>query len=109
MPTAIKTTKATHGQVRGPRGPRSFDTAVRVLKLVADPTRLAVLDMLTFGERNVGDMSRSLEMTQPALSHHLALLRTARLVEPRREGQHNFYALTRLGRTALKAAEGLID
>jgi DNA-binding transcriptional ArsR family regulator len=66
-----------------------------LLKLISDPTRLAIVDILRDGEKHVGDLCERLgNMTQPAVSHHLALLRHGRVIEPRREGKHNFYALT---------------
>lgn len=67
---------------------------VKILKLLADPTRLQVLLLLTEqGETNVRAICDSLGQNQPAVSHHLALLRAARLIEARRDGKHNFYRI----------------
>src|SRR5512147_1627148 len=66
-----------------------------LLKQVSDPTRLQVLMLLSEKERNVSELCADLgTQSQPAVSHHLALLRHGRLIEPRRSGKHNFYALT---------------
>ena len=67
-----------------------------LLKQVSDPTRLQVLMLLSEKERNVTELCADLgTQSQPAVSHHLALLRHGRLIEPRRSGKHNFYALDR--------------
>ena len=66
-----------------------------LLKQVSDPTRLQVLMLLNEKERNVSELCADLgTQSQPAVSHHLALLRHGRLIEPRRSGKHNFYGLT---------------
>src|ERR1700722_1645828 len=70
-----------------------------LLKQVSDPTRLQVLMLLNEKERNVSELCADLgTQSQPAVSHHLALLRHGRLIEPRRAGKHNFYGLTEAGR-----------
>jgi DNA-binding transcriptional ArsR family regulator len=66
-----------------------------LLKQVSDPTRLQVLMLLHEKERNVTELCGELgSQSQPAVSHHLALLRHGRLIEPRRSGKHNYYGLT---------------
>ena len=73
--------------------------AADLLKQVSDPTRLQVLMLLTEKERNVSELCSDLgTQSQPAVSHHLALLRHGRLIEPRRSGKHNYYYLTPAGR-----------
>jgi ArsR family transcriptional regulator len=67
---------------------------VELFKLLADETRLRVLFLLQrHGELNVRTLCRLLSQSQPAVSHHLALLRSAGLIAMRREGKHNFYRL----------------
>lgn len=69
-----------------------------LLKCAGDPIRLAVLYTLEGGERNVGEIQRALALpSQPALSHHLALLRAHRIVRYRRIGKSNYYNLTEVG------------
>src|SRR3954465_10464439 len=71
--------------------------AAILLKQVSDPTRLRVILMLAEGEKHVGAMCEELNQTQPAVSHHLALLRHGSIIAPRRQGKNNFYGLTDAG------------
>jgi DNA-binding transcriptional ArsR family regulator len=72
--------------------------AAELFKQVSDPTRLQVLMLLQERERSVAELCVDLgSQSQPAVSHHLALLRHSRLIEPRRLGQYNVYSLTESG------------
>lgn len=83
--------------------------AADLLKQVSDPTRLQVLLLLTEKERNVSELCSDLgTQSQPAVSHHLALLRHGRLIEPRRAGKHNFYYLTDAGRDLAKVVNSIL-
>lgn len=83
--------------------------AADLLKQVSDPTRLQVLLLLTEKERNVSELCADLgTQSQPAVSHHLALLRHGRLIEPRRSGKHNYYYLTETGRELAEVVSALI-
>jgi ArsR family transcriptional regulator len=63
-----------------------------VFKLLADKSRLKILLALTHeGELHVSALCGLLGQSQPAVSHHLTLLRMAGLVGFRRDGKHNFY------------------
>jgi ArsR family transcriptional regulator len=63
-------------------------------KSLADENRLKILFMLAeHGELNVSAIGERLGQSQPAVSHHLTQLKNAGLVEYRREGKFNFYAL----------------
>lgn len=67
---------------------------VQVFKLLADETRLKILFLLgREKELHVSALCERLGQSQPAVSHHLALLRVAGLIEPRRDGKHNFYSI----------------
>ena len=66
----------------------------QVFKLLSDETRLRILLYLAQnGELHVTDLCNRLSQSQPAVSHHLALLRVSGLIESRREGKHNFYSV----------------
>ncbi|MEX0716199.1 MAG: metalloregulator ArsR/SmtB family transcription factor [Planctomycetaceae bacterium] len=67
---------------------------VQVFKLLSDETRLKILLYLAReGELHVTALCDRLGQSQPAVSHHLALLRVAGLIEPRRDGKHNYYSV----------------
>ena len=87
--------RASHRESRFPELSRRLEKdLVQVFKLLADETRLKILLYLTReGELNVTALCDRLHQSQPAVSHHLALLRDARLIEPRRDGKHNFYSV----------------
>ena len=68
------------------------DAAVRVLKLLADPTRLRIVWALLHGEHSVNDLADHVGARPPAVSQHLAKLRAADLVRVRRDGNRLFYA-----------------
>lgn len=74
------------------------------LSLLADAKRLEILGLLVPGEKNVTEMREAMGASQPAVSHHLALLRVRGWVESRRQGKHNYYSLSKAGRTVVKAA-----
>ena len=78
--------------------PEISEQAVRelaqVFKLLSDETRLRILFYLAQNsEIHVTDLCNRLGQSQPAVSHHLALLRVSGLIESRREGKHNFYSV----------------
>ncbi len=69
---------------------------VRIFKLLADETRLKIMLFLAReNELHVSALCDKLNQTQPAVSHHLALLRGGGFLEVRRAGKHNFYSLRR--------------
>ncbi|HEV3167264.1 MAG TPA: metalloregulator ArsR/SmtB family transcription factor [Isosphaeraceae bacterium] len=79
-----------------------------LLKHVSDPTRLQVILILAEGERHVGALCSQLSQSQPAVSHHLALLRHGGIIAPRRQGKNNFYSLTDTGSSLAEVVKGLI-
>jgi DNA-binding transcriptional ArsR family regulator len=79
-----------------------------LLKHVSDPTRLQVILILAEGERHVGALCNQLSQSQPAVSHHLALLRHGGIIAPRRQGKNNFYSLTDIGQSLATVVKGLI-
>ena len=64
-----------------------------LFKVFGDSTRIKILYDLFSGEKNVTEICRNLEMNQSAVSHQLKILRTAQLVQGRREGKSIVYAL----------------
>ncbi len=79
-----------------------------LLKHVSDPTRLQVILILSEGEQHVGALCSQLSQSQPAVSHHLALLRHGGIIAPRRQGKNNFYSLTDAGTGLAGVVKGLV-
>ena len=103
MSTVTKTTvtkaatKAARAKTEAEKVFKRAQRAAILLKQVSDPTRLQVITMLSEGERHVGGLCGELNQSQPAVSHHLALLRHGGIIIPRRQGKNNFYSLTETG------------
>ena len=60
-------------------------------EVMAEPNRRLILDLLRQRERTVGELVSALEVSQPAVSKHLRVLRAAGLVESRTDAQRRFY------------------
>lgn len=63
----------------------------KVFQALADPSRRAIFESLTRGEAAVKDLTARFDISQPAVSQHLASLRNAGLVRGRREGRRVYY------------------
>src|SRR5690349_10586468 len=70
------------------------DDAAQLLKMLANAQRLRVLCLLVEGELSVGQINERVELSQSALSQHLAKLREEGLVTTRREAQTIYYRLS---------------
>ncbi len=84
---------------------RDTDNRLRLLKAVADPSRLAILDRLSdCGDRCHCDLEDDLDIPANRMSFHLKVLREAGLVTPVREGRRVRYLLADGAGEALHAA-----
>src|SRR5215212_10210562 len=63
----------------------------KIFQALADPSRRAIFESLTRGEAAVKDLTARFDISQPAVSQHLATLKAADLVNARREGRHVYY------------------
>ena len=72
---------------------RDVEGLTEIFRVLGDGTRVRILDALSAGELCVGDIADRLGMSESAVSHQLRLLRSARIVRPRREGRMIYYAL----------------
>ena len=63
------------------------------LLAIADPTRRRIVELLAVGERTAGELVKEFDMSAPAISQHLNVLREAGLVTTRAEGQSRIQAL----------------
>lgn len=75
----------------------------RVFHALADPSRRAIFESLTRGEAAVKDLTARFHVSQPAISQHLATLKSAGLVSGRRDGRLVYY------RVAPRGMRPLID
>jgi ArsR family transcriptional regulator len=96
--SAVRATKARPDKANSKKvttikvTPRTLSGLTRVFKQLADESRLKILLALAQeGEMHVSALCQLLGQTQPAVSHHLTLLRMTGLVGFRRQGKHNFY------------------
>lgn len=64
-----------------------------IFKILAEPNRRRILDLLREGERPAGEIVNALSISQPGVSKHLRVLREAGLVGARPEGQRRLYRL----------------
>jgi DNA-binding transcriptional ArsR family regulator len=71
-------------------------------RALADPTRRAVLEYLAGRPHGVNELVEHFDVTRPAISKHLRILREARVVRERREGRNRIYELNPEGLSALR-------
>jgi len=72
---------------------QSAAAITKVFQALADPSRRAIFESLAGGEVAVKDLAARFEISQPAISQHLAVLREAGLVRGRREGRCVYYRI----------------
>jgi DNA-binding transcriptional ArsR family regulator len=73
-----------------------------VLDALGDPTRRTVFERLRGGARSVGEIADGMEVSRPAVSQHLKVLKLARLVVDRAEGTRRLYAVNAQGLEVLR-------
>ena len=69
------------------------DMLARMFRVLGDQNRIRILAALSQGERNVTELCKLLRMRQPAVSHHIGILRTSGFVINRRQGKKVFYSI----------------
>jgi DNA-binding transcriptional ArsR family regulator len=70
---------------------------------LGDPTRRAIFERLAERPRPVGELARELPVSRPAVSQHLKVLKDARLVADRADGNRRIYQVDPAGLRALRA------
>jgi DNA-binding transcriptional ArsR family regulator len=70
-----------------------LEKAAFILKTVAHPTRLAIIDLLNQKPMNVNELSRMIDCEQSLLSHHLTNMKLRGILSSQKEGQNVYYAL----------------
>jgi DNA-binding transcriptional ArsR family regulator len=66
---------------------------MKTLEVLAEPTRLRIVELLTQGERSAGEIASHFPTSRPGISRHLRVLREHGLVLAREEGQRRLYSL----------------
>ena len=64
-----------------------------IFKVLGDPTRIKILELLSHEDMCVSNIAEMLDMTHSAISHQLRILKQNKLVKSRREGKSVFYSL----------------
>jgi DNA-binding transcriptional ArsR family regulator len=70
---------------------------------LGDPTRRAIFERVLRGPAAVGEIAEGVDVSRPAVSQHLKVLKEARLVKDRAEGTRRIYAADPRGLAALRA------
>jgi len=77
-----------------PRDSHQAQALAELFSLLADPTRVRIIQRLRQREHNVGQLCGRLRVAQPTMSHHLRILRSGGLVVCRRAGKEVYYRLS---------------
>lgn len=89
---ATSLNRVTH-VVEGLKLKRTFFLLAETFQALGDASRVRIIWALSKAEQNVGDLARLLDMSQPAVSHHLRTLRNLHLVKVRKIGRTSAYSL----------------
>ena len=73
----------------------SFDSVSGTFQLISDPTRLKILWLLCHSEECVANIAAAIEMSSPAVSHHLRMLKQSGLLISHRDGKETYYTLAK--------------
>lgn len=79
--------------------PKRYRAQARIIKALAHPTRLFIVDELSSGERCVRDLTQMIGVEMPTVSRHLSLLRNVGILAIQKRGSQVFYRLS--GRSVL--------
>jgi DNA-binding transcriptional ArsR family regulator len=77
--------------------------ASQILDAFGDPTRRLVFERLRSGARSVGEIAEGMDVSRPAVSQHLRVLKAAHLVTDRAEGTRRLYAVDPKGIKVLRS------
>lgn len=77
-----------------PPRPQELAILSETFRLLGDPTRLRILFYCLLYPRSVGDIAENLGLSQTLISHHLRLLRGARLMRGQRHSKQVFYVVS---------------
>jgi DNA-binding transcriptional ArsR family regulator len=72
------------------------------LHAIADPRRRLILEIVAHDERTAGEIAANFDVSRPAISQHLSVLKNANLLDERREGTRRYYRARREGLDELR-------
>ena len=89
----------------------NFQIIADVFKQLSDTTRIRIFWILCHCEECVINIAAIMEMSSPAVAHHLRLLRSSGLIESRRDGKETYYraSLSRKAQTLHKMIEEMME
>ena len=89
----------------------NFELVSSIFKQLSDPTRIRIFWILCHCDECVINISAMMEMSSPAVAHHLRLLRSSGLIESRRDGKETYYraSLSRKAQTLHKMIEEMME
>ncbi len=94
MPLKLTETKLSYIMADIKLDPEQLDAAANMLKAIAHPMRIAIIDFLQGGqELSVTQIHNKLGIEQSTTSHHLGILKDKGVLISRREGKNTFYSL----------------
>lgn len=73
----------------------NYEENAKILKILSDPKRLKIIDILSCGERCACEILEFFDFTQPTLSHHMKSLIDTGLVNMRKDGLWSYYSLNK--------------
>jgi len=91
--TIVSLKKDAYGVLGSKRSKKMFLLLAETFRALGDSSRLRIVWTISHGELSVGSIARLLNMSQPAVSHHLRTLRNLKLVNVRKQGRTAFYTL----------------
>jgi DNA-binding transcriptional ArsR family regulator len=112
-PSSSSSRQSRKELLAGLRNKELFTLLASTFQALGDTSRVQIVWALSKGEHSVGEIAEILGMSQPAVSHHLRMLRNMRLVKVRRDGRTSFYSLddehiTRLLHEGIEHVEDLL-
>ena len=85
-----------------------YDHVAKKLKVISDPKRLRIIDILSCDELCACELLEKFDISQPTLSHDMRKLEEASLVTSRREGKNTYYSLSKASLDEIEESLGLI-
>ena len=85
---------------------KTYTDYAKVLKALAEPTRLQIMDMVSCGELCACVIQEKFNITQPTLSHHMKVLCDSGLVHGRKDGKWMYYSVNQ---NAVKELAGFLE